>query len=341
MKQSPSKLLITLKQSLLTFLLTVTAVAGMYAQAPAGTYYQTADGKCGAELKTALCTIILPHVQRTYGDLWTDFAYTDLRPDGYIWDMYSGVTNYVLGTDQNTGNTGDEGKNYNREHSMPNSWFNKDYPPYTDLFHMYPTDSYVNNTRGNNPFGEVGTPTWQSAEGFSKQGPARDGLGYQGVVFEPNDEYKGDFARTYFYMVTCYETYTNSQGQQRRVAGWNSPMLAQNQYPALTTWAVEMLLRWSEQDPVSKKETDRNEAVYGIQHNRNPFIDYPGLEQHIWGDKQSVPFVYDQYGNSILELQHTADAVGTPVFDLGGRRMDGSSLPKGIYIRGGRKFVVR
>ena len=331
-----------MKRNIFLFLLAVLAVATR-AQGPngSGTYYQAVDGQKGAALKTALCGVVNPHTQRTYANLWTDFLQTDLRPDGKIWDMYSGITNYTPVTDQNSGNTGSEGKNYNREHSMPNSWFNKEYPMYTDLFHMYPTDSYVNNKRGNEPFGETDDPTYQSAEGFSKMGPARSGLGYSGTVFEPNDEYKGDFARTYFYMVTAYETYTTN-GQSKRVSSWNSPMLAQNQYPALTDWAVQLLLRWAEQDPVSQKELDRNEAVYGIQHNRNPFIDYPGLEQYIWGSLKDAAFSYDHYAEPTairgIRYEQRADA---PVYNLQGQRVTQRPLPRGVYIQQGRKVVVK
>lgn len=267
------------------FLMTVIAV---WAQGPhnTGTYYKAADGKSGAALKTALYGIVKSHTQRSYANLWEDFKQTDVRADGKIWDMYSGVTNYTLGTDQNKGSANKEGDNYNREHSMPHSWFNSGYPMYTDLFHMYPTDSYVNNRRGNEPFGETNNPTYESEGGFSKLGPAKSGLGYSGTVFEPADEYKGDFARTYFYMVTCYED---------KVQGWSAVMLAQNKYPALSDWAVTMLLRWAKNDPVSQKELNRNEAVYQIQGNRNPFIDYPGLERFIWGDLKAQAFSYDHY----------------------------------------------
>ena len=53
----------------------------------------------------------------------------------------------------------------------------------------------------------------------------------------------------------------------------------------LTTYALNFLLEWHRNDPVSQKEIDRNQAVYGIQHNRNPFIDYPELVEYIWGHK--------------------------------------------------------
>lgn len=255
----------------------------LHAQAPDG-YYNLASGKKGAALKTALYAIITNHTARSYNDLWTDFRTTDVRDDGKVWDMYSNATNYTFGVEQGK-NYKTEGDSYNREHSFPKSWFNDAKPMYTDLFHLFPTDGYVNGRRSNYPYGETNNPTWTSSGGFSKLGPSST-PGYSGTVFEPNDEYKGDFARAYFYMATCYED---------RISTWDSPMLAGNAYPAYADWAVAMLLRWAAEDPVSQKEIDRNNAVYGIQRNRNPYVDYPGLEQYVWGDKKTVAFDPDNY----------------------------------------------
>ena len=192
-----------------------------FAQGPnnSGTYYKNADGKKGAALKTALCAVINPHTQRTYKQLWDDFRTTDAKPNGKVWDMYSNKREMTFGTDQ-AGNYSQEGDVYNREHSFPKSWFNDEYPMYTDLFHLYPTDGWVNNARGNDPFGEVGPGYKQSANGFSKWGNSKSDLGYSGKVFEPNDEYKGDFARTYFYMVTAYETYKVNGNGVKPIQAW-------------------------------------------------------------------------------------------------------------------------
>lgn len=243
-------------------------------------YYAGAKGKKGKELKTSLSKIIVDHEQRSYKQLWEDFKTTDARPDGKVWDMYSNVTSYVFGSKSQGANYSGEGDSYNREHSFPKSWFNDEYPMYTDLHHLYPTDGYVNGRRSNYPYGETDGDRYQTKNGFSKLGQSKI-PGYNGIVFEPNDEYKGDLARTYFYMVTAYET---------KVAKWNSEMLNHTAYPAFTDWALTMFLRWSFEDPVSEKETNRNEAVYAIQHNRNPYIDYPGLEQYVWGTMMSAAF---------------------------------------------------
>ena len=256
-------------------LLMVLPVA-LAAQEPAG-YYNSANGKRGAQLKTALHNTIKAHTQRSYGDLWTDFQTTDKTPDGKVWDMYSSCT-FTFVTKQ-CGQYSGLCDCYNREHSFPKSWFDDKYPMYTDLFHLYPTDGWTNGKRSNFPFGEVGSVTWNGNNG-SKLGSAKAGLGYTGTVFEPADEYKGDFARTYFYMVTCYENV---------VASWfgnaeAKPTVNGTAYPAFTAWQQAMLLKWHRQDPVSAKEINRNNAVYGIQHNRNPYIDHPELAEYVWGD---------------------------------------------------------
>ncbi len=269
-----------------------------WAQGPNGSenYYKNADGKKGAALKTALCGIIYNKTERDYDDLWTDFRSTDKRPtDGKVWDMYSGITNYTFGTDQ-AGNYSAEGDKYNREHSFPKSWFgisgsNIPKGPGTDLFHLYPTDGYVNGMRSNYPFGETSSPTYSSVGGFSKLGPCSY-PGYTGKVFEPNDLYKGDFARTYFYMVTCYENLIETWYEKNSES---HPTLDGKKYPGLSSWQLSMLMKWAKNDEVSAKERARNIAVAGIQNNRNPFIDYPGLEEYIWGEWQDVEFSYDNY----------------------------------------------
>lgn len=312
--------------------LSLCACALGFAQPGVG-YYDQAEGKSQYALKTAMFQVIKDPQVVTYKELWTAFRTTDVREDGKVWDMYSGVTNYTFGTDQ-AGNYSKEGDVYNREHSFPKSWFNDATPMYSDLFHLYPTDGYVNGRRSNYPFGETESPTYTSIGGFSKLGPSSL-PGYSGVVFEPADEYKGDFARTYFYMATAYED---------RIAGWSCEMLSGDNVACYEPWAMEMMLRWSKEDPVSKKETDRNNAVEGFQHNRNPFIDFPGLEQYIWGTHTGQVFSATNYvspwatGIEAID-EHTTVTV---IYDLSGRRVtETGHLHPGIYIKNGRRVVVK
>lgn len=258
------------------------------AQGPnnSGTYYKNADGKKGSALKTALAGIISNHKTIGYDGLLSCYHTTDKRADGKLWDMYSDNTSYVIGGPAENHQYKKEGDGYNREHSVPQSWFKEASPMKSDLVHVVPTDGYVNNRRSNFPFGETNGETYKSHNGFSKVGKCTTS-GYSGTVFEPNDEYKGDFARIYFYMATCYES---------RISGWSGGVFGNGTYPGIVKWELDMLLRWAKEDPVSQKEIDRNNEVYKQQQNRNPYVDYPGLEQYVWGDKTDVAFDYDSDG---------------------------------------------
>ncbi len=238
-------------------------------------YYNAANGLTGNPLKLALHNIIKDHTTVSYGQLWNAFWSTDNKGNGVVWDMYSDRPNgtppytYYLGTDQ-CGNYNGEGDCYNREHSWPQSWFNEQTTPRSDLHHIFPTDGWVNNKRANYPFGEVRSASWTSQNG-SKLGTCKTS-GYSGTVFEPIDEYKGDFARALMYMSVRYHGEDGS---------WGSSDMTNK--AEIKDWAINMLMRWNEQDPVSQKEIDRNNAIYDdYQHNRNPFIDHPEYARMIW-----------------------------------------------------------
>jgi len=238
------------------------------AQIPSG-YYDSAQGLSGEALQWALHNIIDNHTVVSYSYIWIAFETTDDRYGNHekVWDMYSNYI-YTLHDDEG-GSASGEGEGYNREHSWPKSWFKDQAPMNTDLFHIVPSDIYVNNRRSNYPYAEVGSTTWVSQNG-SRLGYSST-PGYSGMAFEPIDEYKGDFARNYFYMATRYK------GED---AGWTGSAMTDG--ADLEDWAVDMLMEWHEDDPVSDKELDRNEAVYAIQHNRNPFIDHPEYVQYIY-----------------------------------------------------------
>jgi hypothetical protein len=143
-----------------------------------------------------------------------------------------------------------------------------------DLFIVYPTDGKVNGIRSNYPYGEADNATTITTNG-SKRGSCTY-PGYTGTVFEPIDTYKGDFARAYFYVATRYKNVLSNWGGES-FSGDN-----------LSTWTKNMLLAWHELDPVSSKETNRNDAAYNVQHNRNPFVDHPEWVQCVWGTSCSA-----------------------------------------------------
>ena len=129
-----------IKRFIAFFILAFTLLP-VLAQIPAG-YYSTADGKSGAELKTALYLIIKDHDDLTYKELWTAFETTDRKPNGKVWDMYSdnpGGTppyEFTFGSDQCGSYTG-ENSCYNRSTSFQRAWFN-DATPILDLISSLP-----------------------------------------------------------------------------------------------------------------------------------------------------------------------------------------------------------
>ncbi len=262
----------------------LTMVSAALAAEPSN-YYSRAIDKSDEALMSALTSIIRSHKEVSYSSgLLNAFAIADVDDQGYIIDIYS---NCRYRPSDNGSSASHVGEGYNREHSFPRSWFGGEVSPMnTDVFHIYPTDIKVNSQRGNNPYGVCANGTRLTYGNYVAKGKL--GLstypGYTGTVFEPDDEYKGDLARTYFYMVTCYKN---------ELSSWpGSPNLnySQNKYKAFSTWTINMLMEWTRLDPVSEKEIKRNEAVYGIQGNRNPFIDHPELAEYIWGDKQGEPW---------------------------------------------------
>lgn len=236
-------------------------------------YYAKADlSKSGASLKSEFTSVIHSHTNVGYNGLWNVYEDSDDDGKGNYWDMYSNIRHRI--NDDKCGNYGGEGDCVNREHTIPQSVFDKRSPMVADAHQVIPTDGYVNGRRSNYPFGEVGTATYTSGNG-SKLGKCSY-PGYSGTVFEPIDEYKGDFARIHFYFVTCYASEMKS--------GWGS--YASFNYSSalgLSSWAQSMLLSWAEEDPVSPKEIERNNAVYSHQKNRNPFVDFPSLAEAIFG----------------------------------------------------------
>ncbi|MBO4941881.1 MAG: endonuclease [Muribaculaceae bacterium] len=256
-----------------TALLALVCSTAIYADAPAG-YYSSLNGKSDAELKTAIYSLVHNFTLiSSYSALPSYFEKTDVYPESNRWwDMYSDIPLYAPSF-----------RGLNREHSFPKSWWggSTSVSAYVDLNHLYPSEMKANSAKSNYPLGEVDMANASFDNGVCYVGPGRRGQGGgASKVFEPNDEYKGDFARTYFYMVTCYQNLS-----------WKyTYMLEQNTYPTLSPWAVTLLMKWHRADPVSQKEIDRNEAVYGIQGNRNPFIDMPELAEYLWGTKKGENF---------------------------------------------------
>lgn len=271
-------------KKLLFCLLALAAVLAAEAQIPEG-YYHGINGKAGASLKDALKVAINDHTVFSYNALWEAYEVTDVveGTNDQVLEMYS--NNEIHYTTRGT--------LINREHTVPQSWWGKGsrLNAYTDLFNVLPAEAKANNAKSNNPLGIV-TGKVSFDNGVTKIGQA-DNAGGSTSVFEPADKYKGDFARIYFYVATCYANdslWTES-----------SYAIAAEEFPTLKPWIVDMLLKWSREDPVDEQELKRNEAVFYMQKNRNPFVDYSDLPEYIWGSKQTDAFNLSEHQANVAK----------------------------------------
>ena len=259
-------------------------------------YYSSIDNKKGASLRDNLYTITsVGPSGMSYNGLWAAYATTDVYPAdsvgkaGKIWDMYSNVL-WTVGQKQ-CGNYDEVGDCYNREHSVPKSWFGDKTPAYYDLGHLVPTDGYVNNQRGNDPFGECAGGERLTNGSYRATGRYGNSTfpGYTsiGKVFEPDDQYKGDFARIYMYMAV-----RDKKGNKNDVSISGKMFNTSDTNFGFTDYSVALLMKWHRMDPVSRKEVDRNNGMQSEQGNRNPFIDYPILAEFLWGNKVGETFTF-------------------------------------------------
>lgn len=258
-------------------------------------YYKGMDGKKREALKAAAKACVQSHTTLRYYDLPNYWQYSDVYPelvDGCKrwWDMYSDAV-YLIRNGQ-SGTSSFSANKMQREHSVPKSWWklngSVEYTPaYSDLWNLYPSDGAANQAKLNYPLGVTRAPKFDN--GVTKVGEAQNGYGGGcAFVFEPGDEYKGDFARSFFYMATVYDD-----------INWViNYMFDKEPYPTLETWAINMLLEWSRRDRVSQKEIDRNNAVEQYQGNRNPFVDFPELAEYIWGTRMQETFYLSEQEGS-------------------------------------------
>lgn len=258
------------------------------------TYYANIDGKAtdsNDNLRTTLCSIISTG--------YTTIGYSSLPNSVYAAssdpsDFYEGssktmediYSSYPYNSSQDGSSATTCGMGWNKEHTVPQSWFGKASPMVSDAHHIFPTDIRMNSCRSNYPYGENNASKYCSSYGYGHLGTSTFS-GYTGQVFDPGSTedcggkcYRGDLARVYFYMATRYRTTDFTSG-----TGYTS-FTYTNGVADLTDYMKNLMLKWHREDPVSEKELKRNNAIYAHQKNRNPFVDYPCLVEYIWGDKK-------------------------------------------------------
>lgn len=293
-----------MKKHILSFLALLCAAQFIFAEKPVTApadipaYYASLNNKSGSSLMTTLNTVTnVGFSSLGYDGLWNAYPYSDVYPAdsvgkaGKLWDMYGGCE---FPTDsKRCGSYNGECDCVNREHSIPKSWWGSGKNNmYSDIFHLVPTDGYVNNRRAAYAFGEVANATYQyngCKLGSPKAVSTTKATIYNATsatcsaspVFEPGAQYKGDFARGYLGMIASYynSSYSITSG-----AGSSIFEAFKSSHFGLTQYGVVLLLKWHREDPVSQKEIDRNNGIQKTQGNRNPFIDYPYLAEYIWGE---------------------------------------------------------
>lgn len=291
---------------------------------PAG-FYDAINGKQDAALKTALSLIVRDGDRYEYGttayhtsnnppewqkgDLkaygtWQALPFTDHKPGvpGGVWDMYSNCVRYY------PNKLGESGCSLNIEHCLPKSWWgwNKDdtrdssWVAYKDLFNLNPSDQRANGQKSNYAPGHVSNADKFDNGSFRMSSAKKSEYGY--ICFEPAEEYRGDFARTYFYMVTAYEH-----------IGWSAypQYVSDENYMMFSDAIIQVLLDWHRSDPVSDKEICRADRISDIQCNRNPYIDYPELVEYIWGNKKGQAVNLSSL-QCAFEIGHCPDDMGEP-----------------------------
>ena len=276
-----------------------------------GNYYQYAQNTADSTLKNHLGYIICSGKRYRYGSgskkTWDGFFYTDRDTlTNEVLDMYSNNHRYFDPEHPTASVTG-----FDIEHMLPKSWWGGDInPAYCDLFHLVPGDASANRSKSNHAPGIPADSSFNNGSFVTGE----DTIHHLKRVFCPADEYKGDFARAYFYIATCYgDSLTWIESGEPAAAMTNEG------WQEFLPWLRDLLLTWHRLDPVSKKELDRAVEVNKIQGNRNPFIDYPELAEYIWGNKQgqTVDFYQleqsygDPYNENWIEGCNTSSSYST------------------------------
>ncbi len=303
-------------------------------------YYSTCQGLSDSTLKSNLAVVIQSDTRYTYGtneyhksdnlpqwqkgDLksygtWYAFPVTDVTEDGIVWDMYSNATRYF------PNKQGDSGCGLNIEHCLPKSWWGAEAActiAYQDLFNLNPSDAQANSQKSNYPPGHV--QTGDKFDNGSFRMDSKNTSQYGWACFEPEEQYRGDFARAYFYIATAY-------GDSVQWGDSYSDYVTNDSYLEFTDTIIEVLLAWHRADPVSPKEAHRAAVITSIQHNHNPFIDYPDLVEYIWGDRKGQTVDFD----ALTCYFNEADTLSPHI-----ARLDLSGMDTLIYLPAVTKNMV-
>ena len=281
------------------------------AATPIATYYYDVNGSNTSLLNSVNAVIADETVLHNvgYGGLKSAYETTDVRSDGYLYDVYSDNTHYVPGSNY-AGSYSAVGDGYNREHTIPQSWWGGGTSDQgSDLFIVLPSDAKANGARSNNPYGETDSTDMYRLSGDpigNKLGTSNNSNWVSGTVFEPFADRKGDLARTYFYAVAMYWKNGSGNGEVTKwTSGEGGSVFSSSGKNGFVQKYLNMLLKWHKDDPVSQWEINRNNNVENVQKNRNPFIDHPSWVDLIWGGTYAGTNAEDTSAGTVTHGQLT------------------------------------
>ena len=237
-------------------------IATVTSAQPAG-YYNGTEGKAGTELKTLLHDIISHHVDFSYFESKFLINYSDADPTNP-----KNVILFYTQISRDASLYGSTAGTINREHVWAKSHgnFSGVRPMDSDALNLRPADALANQSRSNLDFDNV--------QPDGTQDPYAPASWYNDSAYEPGPLTKGQVARILFYMATRYEG-TDGEMDLQLVRKLNN-------YPEAKFGNLTTLLEWNKQYPPSAMEHQRNDRIFRIQQNRNPFVDHPEFADYIW-----------------------------------------------------------
>lgn len=290
-----------------------------HAAPPAG-YYDSAIGKTGDDLRTALHAIVqngsvvVPYSSTGF-DTSDALKIIDSDPANSlnVLVIYSGFSEPKADFGLTTG--------WDREHLWPNSYgIDSTGPAYSDLHNLRPIDFNVNSSRGNKWYDYSNPADGNYRNPANAEAPE---CSSDTNSWEPPDRMKGDIARALMYMDVRYSGVLVL-----------TPDLSTINSSAARMGNLFALLRWSDADPVDSAEQNRNDSVFNLQQNRNPFVDHPEWVHSIFDPRLSVA----QSASSVVVSWSATFSNAALQQNSGGVWSDITSVP---VASGGRLFVTQ
>lgn len=261
-------------------------------------YYSTITNSMLSDsitLKSTLTQMVTKnYIKLSYKDAGTAMQTTDSYDGDYVECIYTGERMSKDGLGSSAGC-------WNREHMWAKSHGFNDtkYDAYSDLHHLRVSEASINTARNNSYFDEL--EVYTNSDEYGNK--------WTNDVFEPRDEVKGDIARMLLYMTVRYNDST------LKLELTNDKELASKSETGTQGYIgiLNTILKWNYEDPVDSRELSRNEEIYKVQGNRNPFIDHPELAYYLYANECESQSITESSIPSKIEYNLKDEAAITSV----------------------------